>query len=109
MPATRRSPPAAIAPEQRRDEIIAILAAGLARLIGAGGHATGLLAEAAAAALPDGVFVGMSGDGEGTMPDDGAPSAHGDTRPSMPAEKLSESGEFGLELPGETRLSVVAG
>lgn len=108
MFATRRSLHAAIAPEQHRDEIIAILAAGLARLIGAGGHSTGLLAEAAAA-LPDGMFVGMSGDGEGTMPDDRAPSAHGDALFSMRAEKLSESGGIGLELPDETRLSVVAG
>ena len=65
MPATRTSSrPAETTPEQCRDEIIAILASGLVRLI-------------------------RSAD--------------------TPGEKLSESGETGLELPRETRLSVPAG
>lgn len=85
MPATRRSPDGVeIAPEQRRGEIIAILAAGLVRLIGGGGVAVGTSAEAGAS-IPR------------------SPDA------SMPVEKLSESGEIGLELSGETRLSVLDG
>ena len=69
MPAIRMSSkPAEITPEQRRDKIIAILAAGLVRLI-----------------------------------------RSADTLGESLGEKLSESSETGLELPGETRLSVVAG
>ena len=65
MPATRTSSkPAEITPEQRHDEIISIVAAGLVRLIRAG---------------------------------------------ERPSEKLSESGEIGLELSREMRLSVPAG
>jgi hypothetical protein len=68
--------PAEIAPEHRRDELVAILSAGLVRLIRASEVPTGPPVDAPAA---------------------------------LPAEKLSESGENGLELSGETRLSVVAG
>ena len=65
MPATRTSSkPPEITPEQRRDEILSILAAGLVRLIREG---------------------------------------------ESPGEKLSESGDTGLELSRETRLSVPAG
>ncbi len=65
MPATRTSSnPGDVTPAQRRDEIIAILAAGLVRMIRAG---------------------------------------------EMPGEKLSESGDTGLELSRETRLTVPAG
>jgi len=114
MPATRRSPrPAEIAPEQRRDEIVAILAAGLVRLLGAGGHATALLADAAAAAeAPTSISGGVSA----RMPVAENPNS-ASAVPRMPtgalatvaAEKLSDSGETGLELSRETRLSVVAG
>ncbi len=77
MPATRKSSsPVEIVPDQRRDEVIGILAAGLARVIGA--------SETSAASPADALA-------------------------SMPAEKLSESGEIGLELSGKTRLSVSAG
>jgi hypothetical protein len=77
MLATETSPsPAEVAPAQRREELVAILAAGLVRLIRASEAPTGAPADAMA---------------------------------SIPAEKLSESGEIGLELSGETRLSVVAG
>lgn len=77
MPATRRSPrDSDVTPEERRCEIIAIIAAALARLVQA--------------------------DRKPAIP---RPSAS----TSMPAEKLSESAEIGLELSGETRLSVPAG
>jgi hypothetical protein len=75
MRTIRKSPrPAEIAPEQRRDEIVAILAAGLARLIGGSEAAASVSAETAA-------------------------SISGIALASMPGEKLSESGEIGLELP----------
>jgi hypothetical protein len=77
VPATRTSSkPAEITPGQRRDEIVAILAAGLVRLIRASEPPPVIPADALA---------------------------------SGPGEKLSESGEIGLELSGETRLSVPAG
>jgi hypothetical protein len=108
MPATRTSPHAEIAPGQRRDEIISILAVSLVRLIGDGKAAAGIVADALAsssggslAKTPDEVTASMSADHTSSMPALGAAS--------MSAEKLSDSGEIGLELPGETRLSVVAG
>jgi hypothetical protein len=77
MPAhvTSHEPPH-LAPEGRRDEVVAIVAAALARLIQTRGTPV---------ASP---FV--------------APA-------SIPAGNLSESAEPGLELSGETRLSVPAG
>ncbi len=85
MRSTRKSSGAAeTTPAQRRDEIISILAGGLVRLVRGGG-----------AALDN-----STGDG---------PSISGHAWASMHDEKLSESGEKGLELSGETRLSVVAG
>ena len=84
MPARRTSSrPVETTPAQRRDEVVAILAAGLARLIRSSDSPPGAPVEAAL-----------------KMPT---------TSPSMPGEKLSESGENGLELPRETRLSVTAG
>jgi len=85
MRSTRKSSGAAeITPTQRRDEIISILAAGLVRLVRGGGAAPG---------TPTGNPASLSGHAWASMHD----------------EKLSESGENGLELSGETRLSVVAG
>jgi hypothetical protein len=91
MPATRRSPDVEITPEQRHDEIISILAVGLARLVGASPP------RVAPAAVP------------ASMPANPPASMPADTPASMHAENLSESAEIGLELPGETRLSVPAG
>jgi hypothetical protein len=90
MPATRKSPDTgAIAPEERRDEVIAILAAGLVRLVGA--------------SPPPVALAAMVG------PPTARASMAASTPTSMPAENLSESGEIGLELSGKTRLSVPAG
>jgi hypothetical protein len=86
------SEPIEITPEQRRDEIISILAAGLGRLIGASEAAVGTLVDAL-----------------GGMPTGELANVRGNALPGMPAEKLSESGEIGLELSRETRLSVPAG
>ncbi len=84
MAATRKSPDTGdIAPDQRRDAIIAILAAGLARLVGAGRPP--VAPSAGRASMP------------ASMP------------ASIPAANLSESAETGLELSGKTRLSVPAG
>ena len=82
---TRKSSGAAeITPTQCRDEIISILAAGLVRIVRGSEAAPGTSATNPAS-IPGHAWVGMHD------------------------EKLSESGEIGLELSGETRLSVVAG
>ncbi|MBP9032485.1 MAG: hypothetical protein KBG29_01240 [Pseudomonadales bacterium] len=74
MPAKRKShEPTELAPGQCRDEIVAIIAVGLARMI-----------------RRDQV---------------GDPTSC----PAAGREKLSESAKTGLELSGETRLSVSAG
>jgi hypothetical protein len=115
VPTTRRSPHAEITPEQRRDEIISILAVGLVRLIGAGEAAAGIVAVTLASI--SGGLANTLDKGTGSMfaderRDTSADRTSGmpaDALGSMPAEKLSDSREIGLELPGETRLSVVAG
>jgi hypothetical protein len=77
MSATRKSPHASDAAHtEARDEIIGIVAAGLARLI---------------------------------QTDRPPATLRHDTLPNIPAANLSESAEVGLELSGETGLSVPAG
>lgn len=77
MPANRKSPNRVdVAPEQCRVEIVAIIAAGLTRLIQTG-------------RMPAGTPTGPL--------------------PTMPPGELSESPAIGLELSGETRLSVSVG
>ena len=74
MPAKWKSrEPTGLAPKRCRDEIVAIIAAGLTRMIRGGQPAKPI------------------------------------EEPVASREKLSESAKIGLELSGETRLSVPAG
>ncbi|HSS63304.1 MAG TPA: hypothetical protein VLS27_02655 [Gammaproteobacteria bacterium] len=85
---------------QRRDEIISILAGGLIRIV-RGGDA----APSTPTYRPDSI----PRDAGAVTIATGWADIHGRGLASMHDEKLSESGENGLELSGETRLSVVAG
>jgi len=116
MAATRRSLRSEIAPEQRRDEIIAILAAGLVRLIGSNtADASGTTGSAGGPSAD--VCIGVPAGGLAGVPLDNSPSMFAADRSDTPAsalasmsvEKPSESLETGLELSRETRLSVVDG
>lgn len=80
MPATGKSREPDLEPEQRRDEIISILVAGLVRLIGGGA-----VTRATATALPD-----ISNEQAAGMPTEGPGGIVADPTSSMAAEKTLE-------------------